>query len=113
MFMIMFVLSDPARLDEILDAIEAVGIRGSTIVECTGINRRRIQKQVGAPFMAGINRLVQTEEENHYTLFTMVPDQAMVRPFVDAVERVVGDLDEPNTGVLAVWPLSYLKGVPG
>jgi hypothetical protein len=111
MFMIMFVLDDPARLDEVLSAMEEAGIKGSTIFETTGINRRRIQKQIGAPFMAGINRLVGSEEENHYTLFTIVPTEGQLRACVSAIESVVGDLDEPNTGVLAAWPLSFVKGV--
>ena len=61
--------------------------------------------------MAGINRLVGSEEVNHYTLFTIVPKEAQVYACVSAIEKVVGDLDEPNTGVVAAWPLSFVKGV--
>lgn len=112
MFMVMFVLDDPDRLDEVLDAWEAIGVSGSTIVESSGINRRRMLRQAGTAYMAGINRLIGSEEESHYTLFVIVPDEALAAACLAAAEGVVGDLDEANTGVLAVWPLALVKGVP-
>jgi hypothetical protein len=113
MYMVMLVLDDPNTLDEVLNAWEAIGVSGSTIVESTGINRRRMARQAGTAFMAGINRLIGSEEEGHLTLFVIVPGEAQARACLEAVEGVVGDLDNPNTGVLAAWPLAFVKGVPG
>jgi hypothetical protein len=62
--------------------------------------------------MAGINRLIGSEEEQHVTLFVIVPGEAEVQTCLAAVEEVVGDLNGPNTGVMAAWPLSLVKGVP-
>ncbi len=113
MFMVMLILDDPNRLDEVLRAWEALGVSGATIVESTGVNRRRRARQVGASFMAGINRLTGEDDEGHFTLFVIVEDEAMARACLSAVEGIVGDLDGPDTGVLAVWPLAFVKGVPG
>ena len=112
MFMVMFVLDDPNRLDEVLHAWQAIGVSGSTIIESTGINRWRMARQAGTGFMAGINRLIGSEEEGHYTLFVIVPDEDQAKACLEAVEGIVGDLDQPNTGVLAAWPLALVKGVP-
>lgn len=112
MQIVMFVLDDPQQLDPVLDAWEAIGITGVTIVESSGINRRRIARQVGVSYMAGFNRLMSGSQENHYTLFTIVPDEETVRRCLQAAEDIVGDLDGPNTGVLAAWELSVVKGVP-
>lgn len=112
MYMVMIVLDDPSRLDEVLNAWEAVGISGATIIESTGINRRRRAKLVGTNLMAGINRLMSSDEESHYTLFTIVPDESVVTRCLEAIEEVVGDLSQANTGVMAAWPLSMVKGVP-
>jgi hypothetical protein len=112
MYMVMFVLDDPSRLDEVLNTWEAVGISGATIIESSGINRRRLAKLVGTNLMAGINRLMSSDEESHYTLFTIVPDESVVARCLEAAESVVGDLNQKNTGVLAAWPLSVVKGVP-
>jgi len=112
MFLVMFVLDDPDLLDKVLDAWDAIGVSGVTIVESSGINRRRMARQVGAPFMAGINRLMTGSQENHTTLFTIVPNDDLVQACLHEAEKIVGDLSQPHTGVLAAWPLAIVKGVP-
>ena len=52
------------------------------------------------------------DQEMHYTLMAIVSNEAFVQQCVTAIETIVGDLDEPNTGVLAAWPLVFVKGVP-
>lgn len=112
MYMVMFVLDDPGLLDQALSAWDEIGLTGVTVIESTGINRLRRARQVGASFMAGINRLISGDLEMHYTLFAIVRGEETVQQCVIAAERVVGDLNKPNSGVLAAWPLSYIKGVP-
>jgi hypothetical protein len=112
MYMVLFVLDDPALLNDVLDAWEEIGVSGVTIIESTGINRLRRARQVGTAFMAGINRLMSGDQEMHYTLLTIVRSEAIVEQCLKAAETIVGDLREPNTGVLATWPLTFVKGVP-
>ncbi len=111
MHMIMFVLDDPNKLDDVLDAWDTLDVSGVTIIESTGIVRHRAHR-VGSPLMAGLNRLMYSDQEGHYTLFTIVKGEETVRKCISAVEDLVGNLKEPNTGVMAAWPLSIVKGVP-
>lgn len=112
MHMLMFVLDDPAHLDQVLEAWEQIGVSGVTIVESTGIERYRSAKLVGTPIMAGLNRILHSREEGHLTLLTIVKGEAKVRQCIEAVEKIVGNLYEPGTGVIAAWPLAIVKGVP-
>lgn len=112
MHMIMFVLDDPDHLDEVLDAWEAVGVSGVTIFETSGIQRRRMQRQQRVPVRFGFEPVPVSPEAGNYTLFTIVATESMARKCIAAAETVVGNLDGPNTGVLAAWPLAVVKGVP-
>jgi nitrogen regulatory protein PII len=112
MYMIFFVLDNPEFLDEILDAWEAIGVSGVTIIDSTGINRRRQAQQVGTLFMAGINRIMSSDLETHNTLFTIVQNENLVQKCLESAESIVGDLNQPNSGVIAAWPISYVKGIP-
>lgn len=112
MYMVMFVIDDPNQLDDVLNAWEATGVSGVTIIESTGINRRRRAQQVGTAFMAGINRFASSGQEGHYTLFVIVQNEKMVTACQRAAEEVVGSLNDPNTGVLAAWRLDAVVGVP-
>ncbi|MEJ5199327.1 MAG: hypothetical protein WHX53_10425 [Anaerolineae bacterium] len=110
MYMVMLVLDDPARLDAVVEAWAATGVSGATIVESTGIYRHRAaRRQVHARY---VFRSGAAEEFGNVTLFAIVPDEAMARQCLAAAESVVGDLDGPDTGVLAAWPLTLVKGVP-
>lgn len=111
MQMIMFVLDDPNQLDSVLDAWQAIGVSGVTVVESTGFHRRQAQR-LGARYLFSLPRLVERIERGHYTLFAIMPDIQMVQKCLDAVEKIVGDLADPNTGILAAWELSLAKGVP-
>jgi nitrogen regulatory protein PII len=112
MYALVFVLDDPDRLDEVLTAWADIGVRGVTIIESTGWQRRRIQQSMlGARFdfasLAGGARL-----ENHMTLFVVVENRDIVKKALETVESIVGDLDEPDTGILVAWPVEILKGLP-
>ena len=111
MHMLMFVLDNPEHLDDVLEAWDNVGVSGVTIIESTGIARRQA-KLAGATFMAGLNRLVYSDHEGHFTLFTIVKGEAVVRECIRAAEKIVGNLATEESGVMAAWPLSIVKGVP-
>ncbi len=112
MQMIMFVLDDPNQLDAVLDAWHGVGVGGVTIVESVGSYRRRQERRVLGRYLYGLPGLRECTEQCQYILFAIVPDSRTVAKCLDAVEQIVGDLTEPNTGVLATWELALAKGVP-
>lgn len=112
MYAMLFVLDDPDRLDEVLTAWNDIGVRGVTIMESTGWQRRRIQQSMlGARFdfasLVGGVRL-----ENHMTLFVVVENRTIVQNALETAEAIVGDLDEPHTGILVAWPIDIIKGLP-
>ena len=112
MYAILFVLDDPNLLDDLLVAWEKVGIRGVTLIESTGWQRRRMQNRLlGARFdfssLAGAGR-----HENHMTLYVVVESREIVQKCLQVTEGIVGDLDLPNTGILTAWPLEIVKGLP-
>jgi nitrogen regulatory protein PII len=112
MYALLFVLDDPDRLDKVLTAWADIGVRGVTIMESTGWQRRRIQQSmIGARFdfasLAGGARL-----ENHMTLFVVVENRAIVEKALEAAETIVGNMDEPDTGIFVAWPIEIIKGLP-
>lgn len=107
MHMIFFVLDDPEHLHEILEAWERVGVRGVTVIESTGLHRIRRQF-IPMRYVSSLTN----QEESHLTLFAIVDKESQIQACLHAAEQVVGDLDGPNTGVLAAWPLSLVKGLP-
>lgn len=78
-----------------------------TVIESTGIHRILASK-FPARHDFSQNTLI---EEGHYTLISIVPDKEWVEKCFAATEEVVGDLNDPNTGIFASWRLSSALGV--
>lgn len=108
MYMLLFVLDDPEKLNPVLTAWENAGISGVTILESTGLQRLK-RKFIPMRYVPALI----PEEENHLTLLAMVDGETKVQAALAAAEGVVGDLNGPNTGIFAAWPLSLVKGLPG
>lgn len=107
MFMVMLVLDNPDLLDDVLESWEKAGIRSATIMESTGFQRVR-RKALPMRYLIQPSEYL---EEGHLTLFVIVPSEEVVQNCLHATEQVVGDLNAPNTGVFASWPLSTVVGV--
>ncbi len=109
--MVMLILDDVDQCKDVLDAWEAVGIVGVTILESSGLGRvRQAGMRDDLPLMPSLSELFKRTETRHRTLFTVAKDQARIDALVEATQSVVGDLERPNTGFLFVLPVSQVYG---
>ncbi len=113
MFQLWLVLDNPGLLNDVLEAWTDIGVRGITILESTGVHRVRTRASAqDVPFMLGFSRLLRTDQVGHNTLFAVVPSMEIVQQLVVATEKIVGDLSQPNTGVLFAVPVAAAWGLP-
>jgi hypothetical protein len=63
------------------------------------------------PLIPSLEDLVNHEEKLNRTLFTIVSSDEVVDKVLKATEDLIGDLDLPNTGIMAVLPLVKVKGL--
>lgn len=110
-YMVMFVLEEVGKLDDVLEALCAAGVSGVTIIESTGLHRKR-GKRAHIPMRFNFEQLGPEFEQGNHTLFMLVPDEDLVGRCIEAIEAVVGDFSAPNTGVLAAWPVPLVRGLP-
>jgi len=113
MYMVMFVLHDPCFLKDVLEAWDAAGVSGVTIFPSTGL--RRLQTldvlREDIPLIPSLEDLIQQEERLNRTLFTIVDGDDMVDKVINATQSVIGDLNNPNTGILSVLPVVKTYGL--
>ena len=87
------------------------GAPGVTILESTGLRRVRGVLRDDLPLMPSLADLPASQELRNRTLFTVVPDEAMVDRIISATEHVVGDLAQHHTGLLFVVRVSRVLGL--
>ena len=113
MKMILFVLNDPAKVQDLLTAWEQAGVSGATVFFSTGMGRihQSAALRDDLPLMPSLSDFFASNTELGRTLFTIVKDDQTVRQVIAATRSVVGDLDQPNTGLLVVLPVEQTEGL--
>ncbi|MGC8856293.1 MAG: hypothetical protein ACP5QU_05790 [Anaerolineae bacterium] len=113
MYLILFVLNDPDRLEELLIAWEEAGVQGATVLFSTGLGRIRQLKgwRDDMPLIPSLKDFYSVPENLNRTLFTAVNTEQDVDAIIAATQKVVGRLDEEKTGLLLVVPLSKAMGL--
>jgi nitrogen regulatory protein P-II 1 len=108
MFIVMFVLDNNELLDKVITSLSEIGVTGATIIESSGLHR----KMLHTIHMRYVYEKSPLEEIGNLTLFIIVENKTVANNCLKAIEKVVGNLDQPNTGVFAAWPLAMTKGIP-
>jgi nitrogen regulatory protein PII len=112
-YLVVLVLDDPDRCQDVLDAWEAAGAPGITILDSSGLGRvRRAGIRDDIPLMPSLSDLFRRQEDLHRTLFSVVKDQSQVDAIAQATQAVVGELDRGHTGLLFVVPVGQVYGYP-
>lgn len=113
MYLVLLVINDPDRLEDLLIAWEENGVQGATVLFSTGLGRIR---QMDAwrddmPLIPSLRDFYEVPENMNRTIFTIAKDEPQVDALVAATKTVVGDLDESKTGLLLVLPVARAYGV--
>ncbi len=112
MRLLVLILNKVELLDELLTAFTDCGIQGATILTSTGMARElaRADGNNDVPFLGSLRALLDPEREENKTIFTVLREE-QVGAAVETIEAVVGDLSDPDTGILFTLPVDYMKGM--
>jgi len=108
MQLLVAVLNDPDRLDEILRGFYEIGIRGATVLHSEGMGRVLSHD---IPSFAGLQDLVANSRPQNRTLFSVIDDPALVEPALALLQEVCGRFTDPATGIAFVVPVTRFIGL--
>jgi nitrogen regulatory protein P-II 1 len=112
MKMILFVLNDPARVLDLLNAWREAGASGATVLFSTGMGRlhQSVTLRDDIPLMPSLSDFYVQGDELSRTIFTVVRDD-LVERIVAVTGEIVGDLSMPGSGILIVLPTDSVHGL--
>jgi hypothetical protein len=113
MFMVLCVIHDPNKFDQVLSGWHDTGVTGITIFTTTGLARLNQKSALrdDIPLFPGLDDLFSSDEDTNRTIFSIVRDEKMVDMLVSATQEVLGNLNNPNTGILVVLPVLRAFGL--
>lgn len=107
MQMLIAVINDPEKIDEILSGFLELGITGATIVSSEGMGRLLSHD---IPIFAGLQTLLTGSRPQNRTIFSVVSDDKLDPAFA-LLQDVCGNLDAPATGIAFSLPVGRVVGL--
>jgi hypothetical protein len=113
MYLLVNVLEQTEYLPAILEEFANLNIKGSTVINSTGMGRVLMQVGAAVPGMEGIKETLRKMEPSNKMIFTVVRDKKTLNSAIGIVKSLCGDLTEPGKGILFTLPLDFVDGLSG
>lgn len=101
------VVNDETKLDEVLAGFLDLGITGATVLHSEGMGRVLSQD---IPIFAGLQSLVATARPQNRMILSVVA-KSKVDAAVKLLQDVSGGLDAPGTGIAFTLPVDAVFGM--
>ncbi len=108
MQLLVAVINQPDKLDDILSGFIELGITGATVVNSEGMARVLTHD---IPLFAGIQTLISRSRAQNHTIFSVIDEEEKVRAAFAVIQDVCGDLQQPGTGIVFTIPVTRAIGV--
>jgi nitrogen regulatory protein P-II 1 len=105
--LLVIVLSDTQRLEEVLEGFLELGVQGATVVAAQGMGEILSHE---VPIFAGLRALFPGGEGNHRLLLS-VTDRDKAEQAVALLEGCLGPLDQKGTAVAFTLPVDGTWGL--
>jgi nitrogen regulatory protein PII len=111
-YLVVLIVDETDDCPAILNAWEAAGVLGMTILASTGVgNLRRAGLRDDMPLMPCLQDLLGSEDVHHRTMLAVVDSQELVDKMVAIAQQFTGNLEDPHTGFLFVVPVIQTYGL--
>ncbi len=106
MELLVLVLNKVELLDDVLSFYVEAGVSGATVIDSVGMGR--IIATI--PIFAGFRDLMVGNRPSNKTILAAV-DSSMVPELIEGIEKILGSISEPGTGLILTLPINTLKGM--
>lgn len=108
MQLLIAVINDIDRVEEILAGFLEIGVTGATVVNSEGMGRVLSHD---IPIFAGLQTLISRSRPQNLTLFSVIADPRKVDEAIELLQEVCGRFDDPATGIAFTIPVSHVVGL--
>ncbi len=111
MKLLVLILNKVETLEPLLARFTDLQINGATILNSTGM-ARALSDYMDDSFLGSLRAILDPDRDENKTILTVLRDE-QVPSAVEAIEDVVGDLSQPDTGIIFTVPVDFIKGIHG
>lgn len=108
MQLLIAVINQGEKLDDILSGFLELGITGATVIRSEGMGRVLSHD---IPIFAGLQTLLARARPENITIFSVIEDDLKVDAALALIQRICGDLLKPATGIAFTLPVNRAIGL--
>lgn len=108
MELLIVVINDVDRMDEVLAGFLEIGITGATVIDSEGMGRVLSHD---IPIFAGLQTLISRSRPQNQTLFSVIDEPEKVEQAIALLQDVCGRFDDPATGIAMTVPVTRVVGL--
>jgi nitrogen regulatory protein PII len=102
------VINEEEKLDEILLGMIELGITGATIINSEGMGRVLSHD---IPIFAGLEAIASLSRPRNHTIFSVIREDEKVAGALRLFREICGDLERPATGIVFTIPVNQVAGL--
>lgn len=108
MQLLIAVINQEEKMDDILAGFLELGITGATVIRSEGMGRMLAQD---IPIFAGLQSLLSRARPQNATIFSVIRENAKVDGAITLLQEICGDLNDPATGIVFTLPVNRVVGL--
>src|SRR5690606_12250364 len=108
MQLLVAVINESEKLDEILSGLVELGVTGATIINSEGMGRVLSHE---IPIFAGLEMLASRSRPRNQTIFSVIREDEKVEAVITLLQEICGNLEDPATGIVVTVPVTRAFGL--
>lgn len=108
MELLIAVINQEDRLDDILSGFLELGITGATVINSEGMGHVLSHD---IPIFAGLQTLISRARPQNQTIFSVIDSDEKVDGAIALLQEICGDLSRPATGIVFTIPVTRVTGL--
>ena len=111
--LIVAIVTDMQVCHDVIHLWESLKVPGATVLDSMGMRhlQKRHAQRDDLPLLPSLRSMLEQEEYNHRTVFSVVPDEFDVDDLLHRTEELVGSFEAEHTGLMFVVPVLQVRGL--
>lgn len=107
MKLLILILNKVEKLEEVLEGFIEIGITGATVIDSVGMGHILSEE---VPIFLGLRFMFAgAKPQNKMVLSTIKEEKE--EPAINLLKKILGDLNEPGTGIVFTIPVDRVEGL--
>ncbi len=107
MKLLILFLNKVEKLEEVLEGFVEIGITGATVIDSVGMGHILSEE---VPIFAGLRFMFAGAKPHNKTVFSVIREEKEEEA-IRLLKKIVGDLDQPGTGIVFTISLDRVEGL--